>query len=187
MLARARVSAWLTRRETLDRGDHGRLDGDDPVPVASPRDGRPLRARPRHRRTASQPGTGAWWATRPLWLALLTAVLVPLALALSRFERSRRPAGPAARTLETLTGRVAAVLGVVLVTLGLLGFVASGFTPLLDPGGPAGLRVDPLQNVAWWWRRTPRGRPAPCHRPPRPWLLAAAGSAPSWRCRPPGQ
>ena len=81
------------------------------------------------------PGTGAWWATRPLWLALLTAVLVPLALALSRFERSCRPAGSAARALETLTGRVAAVLGVVLVTLGLLGFVASGFTPLLDPHG----------------------------------------------------
>ena len=84
------------------------------------------------------PGTGAWWATRPLWLALLTAVLVPLALALSRFERSRRPAGSAARTVEP-AGRVAAVLGVVLVTLGLLGFVASGYhRPCSTPAAPAG-------------------------------------------------
>jgi hypothetical protein len=80
---------------------------------------------------------------------VLTAVLVPLALVLSSFERSRRPAGTPARTLETRTGRVAVVLGVVLVTLGLLGFVASGFTPLLDPHGSPLLilRVDPLQNL----------------------------------------
>jgi peptidoglycan/LPS O-acetylase OafA/YrhL len=60
------------------------------------------------------PGTGAWGATRPLWLALLAAVLAPLALALSRFERPRRPGASPAPTLETRSGHVAAVLGVVL-------------------------------------------------------------------------
>jgi hypothetical protein len=112
---------------------------------------------------------------------VLAAILAPLALALSRFERSHRPAGSSARTLETLTGRVAAVLGVVLVTLGLLGFVASGFTPLLDPHGSPllVLRVDPLQNVlhlvvgAALLGAARTG--ATDH--PRPWLLAAAGSA----------
>jgi hypothetical protein len=36
------------------------------------------------------PGTATWWATRPLWLALLAAALVPMTLLLSRFERPRR-------------------------------------------------------------------------------------------------
>jgi peptidoglycan/LPS O-acetylase OafA/YrhL len=136
------------------------------------------------------PGTGAWWATRPLWLALLTVVLAPLALALSRFERPRlalrtartsRPASPMARPAETPAGRLAAVLGVALVTLGLLGFVASGFTPLLDPGGSPllVLRVDPLQNLVHLLVGAAllgAARSGAADRP-RPWLLAAAGGA----------
>ena len=113
--------------------------------------------------------------------AVLAAVLVPLTLALARLERSRRPAGPAARPPETSAGRVAAVLGFVLATLGLLGFVASGFTPLLDPGGSAllVLRVDPLQNTlhlvvgALLLGAARTG--ATDH--PRPWLLTAAAAA----------
>ena len=95
------------------------------------------------------PGSGWWWATRPLWLALLAAVLVPMALALSRFERPARRTRSTPRAPETPGGRLAVILGVVLVTLGLLGFVASGFTPLLDPDGSPllVLRVDPLQNL----------------------------------------
>jgi fucose 4-O-acetylase-like acetyltransferase len=138
------------------------------------------------------PGTGWWWATRPPWLALLAAVLVPMALVLSRFERAgpapgaarhgrpARPARPAERAVETHAGRLAAVLGVALATLGLLGFVASGFTPLLDPHGSPLLllRVDPLQNLVHLAvgaglvaaaRAGVTGRPLP-------WLLAAAGS-----------
>jgi peptidoglycan/LPS O-acetylase OafA/YrhL len=127
------------------------------------------------------PGTGVWWATRPLWLAVLAAVLAPLALALSRFERSRRPAGPPSRTLETRTGRVAAVLGVALVSLGLLGFVSSGFTPLLDPHGSPllVLRVDPLQNalhLVVGAALLGAARTGTADRP-RPWLLAAVGGA----------
>jgi peptidoglycan/LPS O-acetylase OafA/YrhL len=136
------------------------------------------------------PGTGAWWATRPLWLVLLAAVLAPLALGLSRFERpglalrkasTGRPASPRARPPETPAARLAAVLGVVLVTLGLLGFVASGFTPLLDPGGSPllVLRVDPLQNLlhlAVGAALLGAARAGTADRP-RPWLLAAAGGA----------
>jgi peptidoglycan/LPS O-acetylase OafA/YrhL len=130
------------------------------------------------------PGTGWWWATRPLWLALLAAVLVPLALVLSRFERPGRPARPTPtpeRAVETAAGRLAAVLGAALATLGLLGFVASGFTPLLDPDGSPllVLRVDPLTNLAHlavgaWLVAAARAGTA---TRPRPWLLAAAGSA----------
>src|SRR4029450_11565389 len=76
------------------------------------------------------PGTGAWWGTRPAWLGLLAAVLTPMALLLSRFERpgpARRDAPGGARAGETPTGRLAVVLGLVLATLGLLGFAATGF------------------------------------------------------------
>jgi fucose 4-O-acetylase-like acetyltransferase len=145
------------------------------------------------------PGTGWWWATRPPWLALLAAVLVPMALALSRFERAgptpraarrgrpirparpARPARPGQRAVETPAGRLAAVLGATLATLGLLGFVASGFTPLLDPDGSPllVLRVDPLQNLVHLavgaGLVAAAGAGATSH--PRPWLLAAAGSA----------
>jgi fucose 4-O-acetylase-like acetyltransferase len=97
------------------------------------------------------PGTGPWWATRPVWLALLAAVLTPMALALSRFERpgrAERNATAAVHAVETPTGRLAVVLGLVLATLGLLGFTTTGFTPLLDPEATLLLvRVDPLQNL----------------------------------------
>jgi peptidoglycan/LPS O-acetylase OafA/YrhL len=97
------------------------------------------------------PGTGLWWATRPLWLALLAVVLIPMALLLSRFERpgrGRRTASSAARAVETRTGRLAVVAGLVLAVLGLLGFTTTGFAPLLDPEATLLLLpVDPLHNL----------------------------------------
>jgi peptidoglycan/LPS O-acetylase OafA/YrhL len=182
MLARARVSAWLARRgpwtAVIAVGSMAMTLYLWHLPAMAALYGLVLAVDA----PLPNPGTGAWWATRPLWLALLAAVLAPLALALSRFERSRRrPTGSAARTLETPAGRIAAVLGVVLVILGLLGFVASGFTPLLDPHGSLllVLRVDPLQNalhlVVGAALLGAAGTAATDH--PRPWLLAAVGSA----------
>lgn len=181
MLARPRVSAWLARRgpwtAVIAVGSMTMTLYLWHLPAMAALYGLVLAVDG----PLPNPGTGAWWATRPLWLAVLAAVLAPLALALSRFERPRRPAGSPAGILETRSGRVAAVLGVVLVTLGLLGFVASGFTPLLDPHGSPLLilRVDPLQNLlhlmvgAALLGAARSG--ATDH--PRPWLLAAAGSA----------
>ena len=179
---RARVSAWLARRGpwTANR-EEAALDGDDPVPVASPAvaalyglvlaiDG-PL----------PNPGTGAWWATRPLWLALLTAVLVPLALALSRFERSAaRQAPPRGPSRPSPAASPPCW--------------ASSWSPSAcsaswraasrpaRPGGPArSYRVDPLQNVLHLvvGARTPRGGPHGATDHQQPWLLAAAGQRPS--------
>jgi fucose 4-O-acetylase-like acetyltransferase len=128
------------------------------------------------------PGGALWWATRPLWLALLAAVLVPMALPLSRFERpGRRGQAQARRSGETPVGRLAVVLGLVLATLGLLGFVASGFAPLFGSAGGRllVLHVDPWQNLvhlvvgaylAGAARGGASGRATP-------WLLVAAGSA----------
>jgi fucose 4-O-acetylase-like acetyltransferase len=180
LLARARVSAWLDRRgpwtAVIAVGSMAMtlylwhltamvalyglvLAVDGPLPT---------------------PGTGAWWATRPLWLALLAVVLAPVALALSRFERPARRTR-STRATETPGGRLAVILGVVLVTLGLLGFVASGFTPPLDPDGSPllVLRVDPLQNLVHLVvgaALVGAARAGATDRP-RPWLLAAAGCA----------
>jgi len=65
-------------------------------------------------------GSGAWWVTRPPWLAAMAAVTVPLVLLLSRFERPRRElAAPSA---------AGAISGVVLVCsgLGLLAYFGVG-------------------------------------------------------------
>jgi hypothetical protein len=35
-----------------------------------------------------QPGSGAWWALRPVWIAVYLLVLLPFALGFGRFERS---------------------------------------------------------------------------------------------------
>jgi hypothetical protein len=52
-----------------------------------------------------EPGTGWWWASRPLWLGALGALLVPVLALFGRFERVRGP--EAGRTLpvwRTLPG-----------------------------------------------------------------------------------
>jgi fucose 4-O-acetylase-like acetyltransferase len=153
MLARARVSAWLARRGpwtwviavgslamtlylwhiTAMVALYGLvLAVGGPLPV---------------------PGTAAWWATRPVWLALLAAVLTLMALALARFERPGGGAGdaPAAvHAVETPTGRLAVVLGLVLATLGLLGFTTAGFTPLVNSEATLPLLpVGPVQSLVY--------------------------------------
>ena len=35
------------------------------------------------------PGTGLWWALRPVWLGIYLLALLPFALGFGRFERSR--------------------------------------------------------------------------------------------------
>jgi len=39
-----------------------------------------------------EPGTSEWWMTRPIWIAVLMAFLLPVALLLSPLERRSRPA-----------------------------------------------------------------------------------------------
>jgi fucose 4-O-acetylase-like acetyltransferase len=184
MLARGRVSAWLARRGpwtlviavgsmamTLYLWHLTAMVALYGLVLAV---GGPLPA----------PGTGAWWATRPVWLALLAAVLTPMALVLSRFERPgrvERNATSAVHAVETPTGRLAVVLGVVLATLGLLGFTATGFTPLFDPEGTRLLilHVDPLQNLVHLVAGVylARAARAALTERPLPWLLTAVGSA----------
>ena len=57
---------------------------------------------------------GAWWAMRPVWLALFTVVLVPLVLIFVRFEAGSRTK-PAGRP-----GPILAMLGALMTCAGLI-------------------------------------------------------------------
>jgi uncharacterized membrane protein YhaH (DUF805 family) len=77
-----------------------------------------------------EPGSSSWWLSRPLWIALLYAFLVPAALLLSPLERSGRSSErqpPSAA--RQVVGAVMLCFGV--ASLALYGFGASPL-PHLD-------------------------------------------------------
>jgi len=76
-----------------------------------------------------EPGSAAWWRGRPAWIALLAALLAPLVLVFSRFERPAPSAGaPPAWRL---------VAGAVLFVAGLAQLARAG----IGGQGPFGLRL----------------------------------------------
>ena len=97
-----------------------------------------------------EPGTTAWWWSRPLWILFLTVLLVPLALALSPLERrgmpqdARSPAG-----WRQVSGAMLLCLGIAL--LAMFGF-GGGPVPWLDQAAfgallVGGLLAGVLQNL----------------------------------------
>jgi hypothetical protein len=77
-----------------------------------------------------EPGTSEWWMTRPIWIGVLLALLLPVALLLSPLERRSRPADariPAAAS--QIVGAVMICLGISL--LAMWGF-GGGPRPWLD-------------------------------------------------------
>lgn len=76
-------------------------------------------------------GTVAWWLTRPLWLGVLAAALVPLVLLFARYER---PAG-GAREPGPAPDPVATVVGIALLVVGMAGFAQGGFAGVVGSGG----------------------------------------------------
>lgn len=77
-----------------------------------------------------EPASYEWWITRPIWIAVLYACLLPVALLLGPLERRPRPAGtmvPAAARL--VAGAILICLGV--AVLALIGFGNSP-VPFLD-------------------------------------------------------
>ena len=65
-----------------------------------------------------EPGSTLWWQTRPVWIGVLMALLVPVALVLSTFERvaPREPGSepPAARQI---VGAIMICLGITILSL----------------------------------------------------------------------
>jgi peptidoglycan/LPS O-acetylase OafA/YrhL len=77
-----------------------------------------------------EPGTQEWWLTRPLWLGVLYAILLPLTLALSPLERrARSPGAPVPSAARQVGGALMICLGV--AYLALFGF-GSAPLPYLD-------------------------------------------------------
>jgi hypothetical protein len=99
-----------------------------------------------------RPGTGAWWATRPLWLAALVAMLFVVVAIFGRFERTSGPS-PGARLpwWRTLTGALHVCGG--LASLAYRGIGSDGFlgirlaSVLAVFAGAAMLGVF---HVPWW-------------------------------------
>lgn len=117
----------------------------------------------------------------PIWLML---VLVPLVLVFHRFERRlvRFPR----LSHESHRTRLATGMGVVFGTLGVLGFVVSGF---LGDGMLVLLPVDPLQNVihlllGWYLIHTARTGSCDTRLP---WLLTALACVPPMLALEPAQ
>ncbi len=80
------------------------------------------------------PGTGEWWVTRPVWIAVYILALLPLIGIFARHERSFGPVR-GGRTVP----RLRAVVGVVAICAGL--------------GATAGLTItspDSLSGIRWW-------------------------------------
>ena len=77
-------------------------------------------------------GSGLWWATRPLWFAVLLAVLGGLVAVFGRLERPApvRYAPAPSRTPVAL--QASAVAGVALVALGVLGLALVGLSDMAN-------------------------------------------------------
>ncbi len=84
---------------------------------------------------------GRWLAQRPAWVAACAVVLVPLVLAVGRFERS---APPPASVLPTKLAAAVTAAAVVAVSVSLGWLIVDGLT---DPAGPLRLPMGPLVGV----------------------------------------
>ncbi|SHM41703.1 acyltransferase family protein [Cryptosporangium aurantiacum] len=77
-----------------------------------------------------EPGGAVWWLTRPVWVAVLAAIAVPLVLAVRRFERPAARPAPRNRVNRGLDGMAAGV-GAALATGGMLAVSVTGLNGLL--------------------------------------------------------
>ncbi len=65
-----------------------------------------------------EPGTMDWWLTRPVWIAVLLVLLLPVALLLSPLERRGRPAdAPIPAPARQVAGALMICLGVALLAM----------------------------------------------------------------------
>lgn len=77
-------------------------------------------------------GSAVWWAWRPLWIAILGAILTGLVALFARFERPTARKTPS----DVRISPVALAGGVAALVIGLAGFAQFGFAPSDDLGSP---------------------------------------------------
>lgn len=95
-------------------------------------------------------GSAAWWALRPVWFAALLGLLALLVAVFGRWERPRaaRYVGWSGRTSVTTQG--AAVAGVSLVAVGVLGLALVGLSePMTRDASIVVTRATPLACLAY--------------------------------------
>ena len=74
-----------------------------------------------------EPDSGLWWATRPLWIGLLTVLLLPAIALFGRFEQApRKGAGASPPAWRSIAGAIA--ISGALATLALNGIRSEGVT-----------------------------------------------------------
>ena len=64
-----------------------------------------------------EPGSGAWWATRPIWLMVYVAGLAAIVPLVGRFERGRRSDLPSISAWRQILGAILACVGLALLAL----------------------------------------------------------------------
>jgi len=85
-------------------------------------------------------GSLVWWLTRPLWIAVLTVLLLAFVAGFGRFER------PSTSGSKRVPGNAVGVIGIIVLIVGVCGVAWGGLTPLFESkplilgvigGGPA--------------------------------------------------
>ncbi|HEV2890146.1 MAG TPA: acyltransferase [Frankiaceae bacterium] len=77
-------------------------------------------------------GSGLWWATRPLWFAILVLVLGGLVAIFGRLERPAPVAYAPSPSRTPVALQASAVAGVALVAVGVLGLAMVGLSDMVD-------------------------------------------------------
>lgn len=137
-LARPRIRAWVERADASRRissiGERAMTVYLWHMPVLIVLAGVSLVANSTVGMPLPEPLTPAWWATRPIWLAVAAAAVVPVVLAFGRFERSRRASTATGSARHGSVGATAvdAACGVAGVAV----LLVSGFGPV-----PAGIAL----------------------------------------------
>jgi peptidoglycan/LPS O-acetylase OafA/YrhL len=142
-LARPRISAWVERvdasRLISAVGERAMTVYLWHMPVLIALAGLSLVANASFGLPLPEPMSLEWWATRPLWLGVAAAMVVPVAIVFGRFERARRgraTAGgrtraAAASVVTSARGRVAAAaIDAVSGVAGVALLLVAGFGPV---------------------------------------------------------
>ncbi len=91
-------------------------------------------------------GSGAWWAVRPLWIAVLLPSLALLIVVFGRFEL--HPARGVSSGEYGAVRLVATGFGIFSLVVGAIGFGVAGFADLAGAGSTVlAFRLNPLQSV----------------------------------------
>ena len=130
-LARPRIRAWVERADASRRisfvGERAMTVYLWHMPVLVALAGLSLVANASFGMPLPEPLTLDWWATRPLWLGVAAAAVVPVVLVFARFERGRRRTDPE-RTPGATSARWTAVDAVCSVA-GVAVLLVVGFAP----------------------------------------------------------